>query len=64
MSLVALLFAHHVAPGGVEPLAAIDVGGLTTLERQVALVRRGRKSLAAARIAPPSIPAAPSPSPR
>ena len=40
MSLVALLFAHHVAPGGVEPLAAIDVGGLTTLERQVALVRR------------------------
>ena len=40
MSLHALLFAHHVAPGSGEPLAAIDVAGLSVLERQVVLVRR------------------------
>ncbi|MDO9488476.1 MAG: hypothetical protein Q7J32_08895 [Sphingomonadaceae bacterium] len=40
MSLQALLFAHHVAPGSGEPLAAIDVAGLSVLERQVVLARR------------------------
>lgn len=40
MSLQALLFAHHMAPGSGEPLAAIDVAGLSVLERQVVLARR------------------------
>lgn len=40
MALHALLFAHHGAPGSAEPLAAMDVAGLSVLERQVVLARR------------------------
>jgi hypothetical protein len=40
MALVALLFAHHVASGGGEPLAVTDVAGLSVLERQAMLARR------------------------
>lgn len=40
MALVALLFAHHVASGGAEPLAATEVAGLSVLERQALLARR------------------------
>lgn len=40
MALAALLFAHHVAPGCVEPLAAMPVAGLSVLERQIVLARR------------------------
>ncbi|MFC3713901.1 hypothetical protein ACFOMD_15095 [Sphingoaurantiacus capsulatus] len=59
MALVALLFAHHGAPGG-EPLAAIDVAGLTVLERQVVLSRRlgAEKIFVIAERMPPGLAAA------
>jgi hypothetical protein len=60
MSLQALLFAHHVAPGSSEPLAAIDVAGLSVLERQVVLARRlgARRIFVLAERMPPGLAAA------
>ena len=39
MALVGLLFAHHTMVGAAEPFAAIMIAGLSSLERQVRLVR-------------------------
>lgn len=60
MALVALLFAHHAASGSAEPRAAIDVGGLSVLERQALLVRRlgAERLLVIAERMPPGLAAA------
>lgn len=60
MALLALLFAHHLAPGSIEPLAAIDVAGLSVLERQVVLARRlgAQHILVVAERMPPALAAA------
>jgi phosphatidylglycerophosphate synthase len=39
MALVALVYAHHVA-SGAEPIAAIDVTGITSVHRQIRQCRR------------------------
>jgi hypothetical protein len=39
MALVGLLFAHHGAAGSPEPMASLDVAGLSSVERQVHYVR-------------------------
>lgn len=60
MALLALLFAHHVAPGCAEPLAAQDAAGLSVLERQVALVEQlgAERTLVLAERMPPALVAA------
>lgn len=60
MALHALLFAHHGAPGSAEPLAAMDVAGLSVLERQVVLARRlgAERILVVAERMPPGLAAA------
>lgn len=60
MPLVALLFAHHLAPGSNEPLAALGVAGLAVIERQVTLARRlgAKRILVIAERMPPGLAAA------
>ena len=60
MALLALLFAHHVASGSAEPLAAIEVAGLSVLERQVVLARRlgAERIIVVAERMPPGLAAA------
>lgn len=60
MALVALLFAHHAASGSAEPRAAIDIGGLSVLERQALLARRvgAERLLVIAERMPPGLAAA------